>query len=308
MIHYLRHHQIDFEQWDDCINKSTIPLVYAKFWYLNTLTKNHWDALVLNDYEAVMPLCKKSKLGIEYLYQPIFAQQLGIFSKVGYSNSLIKEFITHIPKKFKFIDIQLNLKNDLLPKVNTIFVKENVNVELSLNEPYTKLFSNYSDNLKRNLKKVYTQNLVLDFSLDFQPTIALFKKYKGLQYPEMQEHVYENLAHILEIAITKNCLKIVQVKDKFSNSLLAGAFFLIDTQRLIFLFSGISEEGKQQRAMFYLLDTVIKEYANSPKILDFEGSNDEQLARFYKGFGGKELKYFHLKINRLPAFLKWIKK
>ncbi len=38
-----------------------------------------WDALVWNDYEAVMPLTWNRKYGIAYLYQPFLTAQLGVF-------------------------------------------------------------------------------------------------------------------------------------------------------------------------------------------------------------------------------------
>ena len=77
-IAYLTYQQINKSKWDDCINKSINKLIYAESFYLDTITEN-WDAIVLNDYEAVMPLIWKKKFGIKYLYQPAFLQQAGIF-------------------------------------------------------------------------------------------------------------------------------------------------------------------------------------------------------------------------------------
>ena len=77
---------------------------------------------------------------------------------------------------------------------------------------------------------------------------------------------------------------------------------------MIFIFSGANEEAKEKGAMFFLLDSFIKENAQKNITLDFEGSNDENLARFYKGFGSKECVYLHLRRNRLPFFIKWLKK
>jgi hypothetical protein len=69
--------------------------------------------------------------------------------------------------------------------------------------------------------------------------------------------------------------------------------------RITFLFSGLTVEGKQRQAMTYLLDQVIQKYANQPLTFDFEGSDDENLARFYLGFGGTEAKYPSYTSNRL---------
>ena len=60
--------------------------------------------------------------------------------------------------------------------------------------------------------------------------------------------------------------------------------------------------------MFYLINEVIKKYSQQDLIFDFEGSDNESLARFYKGFGGYETSYLNLKRNELPLPFKWFKK
>jgi hypothetical protein len=54
--------------------------------------------------------------------------------------------------------------------------------------------------------------------------------------------------------------------------------------------------------MFYLVDYIIRKEAAKDKLLDFEGSKIEGVARFYKGFGAKYHPYYILKKLR-PAFL-----
>ena len=60
--------------------------------------------------------------------------------------------------------------------------------------------------------------------------------------------------------------------------------------------------------MFYLIDRFIARHAASDTVLDFAGSNDEQLARFYAGFGSEKETYIRIVKNRLPFFIKWLKK
>ena len=57
-IHYLTNREIDKIKWDECIDKADNGLVYAYSFYLDHMAKQ-WDALVWNDYEAVMPLTWK---------------------------------------------------------------------------------------------------------------------------------------------------------------------------------------------------------------------------------------------------------
>ena len=70
------------------------------------------------------------------------------------------------------------------------------------------------------------------------------------------------------------------------------------------MFSGSDDTAKETAAMTFLIDSVIKEFSPSQLVLDFEGSNDPDLARFYKGFGAKEIEYNSLEINRFTFPLK----
>jgi len=54
--------------------------------------------------------------------------------------------------------------------------------------------------------------------------------------------------------------------------------------------------------MFQLIDTVIKNNAEKEIIFDFEGSRNEGIARFFKGFGAINQQFFIIKRLR-PAFL-----
>jgi hypothetical protein len=69
VIRYLQRDQIDTVQWDNCIGNAPNGLIYGHSFYLDRMAVN-WDALVLNDYEAVMPLPWKKKWGIYYLAHP----------------------------------------------------------------------------------------------------------------------------------------------------------------------------------------------------------------------------------------------
>ena len=54
-IKYLQNSEIDRKKWDRCIATSLQQLPYAYSWYLDAAAEN-WDAIVINNYEAVFPL------------------------------------------------------------------------------------------------------------------------------------------------------------------------------------------------------------------------------------------------------------
>ena len=78
-IRYVAHNELDKSKWDDCIETASNGIVFAYSWYLDAVCDN-WDALVLNEYEAVFPITKKSKFGLNYFFNPIFlADYEGLF-------------------------------------------------------------------------------------------------------------------------------------------------------------------------------------------------------------------------------------
>ena len=84
---------------------------------------------------------------------------------------------------------------------------------------------------------------------------------------------------------------------------MVAAFFAFSKTRAIYLLSASSQKGKEQRGMFRIVDTFIRDYAASGLILDFEGSNIPSVARFFSGFGAQPEIYQGVSFSRIPATL-----
>src|SRR5690349_15942560 len=102
-IQYITHQNIDRAKWDTCIDNASNGLIYGYSFYLDHMAK-HWDALVLNDYESVMPLTWNKKYGFHYLYQPPFVASSGVFGN-DISELTVTNFLNAIPPRFKLIEI-----------------------------------------------------------------------------------------------------------------------------------------------------------------------------------------------------------
>jgi len=79
MIHYVKREDLMVAKYNDCIENSIQSRIYAFSWYLDIVADN-WDVLVLNDYEAVMPVPFRRKFRINYVYPPFWLLELGLFS------------------------------------------------------------------------------------------------------------------------------------------------------------------------------------------------------------------------------------
>ncbi len=295
MISYLLHSDIDKAKWDVCIRKSFNGSVCALSWYLDVVHKD-WEALVEDDYVRVMPLTGNEKYGIYYLFQPFFTQQLGIFSTEILDSGVINKFIAAIPEKFHFVQINLNIHNHPHPEDYRLIA--NKNYLLDLISRYPELSAHYTTNTKRNLKKALSSGLTLVKGMEPNLLTDLFRQNKGREVKHWHDLHYQRLHQLIFKAMFKGMGDIYGVYSEH-NELSAGAFFLKDHQHLILLFSATTQEARQTGAMTFLIDAVIKEHAETTLVLDFEGSNNPDLARFYRGFGAQEVSYYTLEINRL---------
>ncbi|OFY84966.1 MAG: hypothetical protein A3K10_00765 [Bacteroidetes bacterium RIFCSPLOWO2_12_FULL_31_6] len=286
-IHYFTYQQIDKEKWDNCVLNSCNHLVYVESWYLDIVTQKNWSALILNDYEAVMPLPLKSKFHLTYVQQPIWTQQLGVFFKTPNQNDLVANFIHEIPKKLRLVSINLNEYNFS----EKIKLKLKTNLTLNLNTSFDKIQVLFSDNTKRNIKKAFQNNLTIDFgSKDVENFIQYFKQ--NVPKPISRFH-YIALSKIISHSISSDKGFIVLVKYK--NIVVAAAFILRSEHRLIYRIGISNKTGKDLKAMFFLIEKLIKKYVNSTILFDFEGSELVGVSRFYKSFGASNTPYFYYK-------------
>lgn len=287
MKHY-KHSEIDLEKWDNCIANAYNSLVYAQSWFLNIVSPN-WEALIFDDYKAVMPLPRKKKYGITYLVQPILTQQLGVFSEQKINASLLQRFIQNIP--YKSFCINLNFEN--------LFEKstELPNYELNLNKNYAEIFQNFSQNTQRNIAKAKLLNEIKTIApqefLDFY-----FSTQKNYSTPDKAI-----VSQLIFTGFKQNELTIFGAYNS-ENKLVASLVLLHSKNRLIYFLPISNSEGKKNLAMFAIINNIICKNANCNSILDFEGSQIEGIARFYKGFGAQLKPYFQIRRLRPQIIFK----
>jgi hypothetical protein len=301
MIGFKKHKDIDKEKWDACITASANDSIFVLSWYLDIVCQD-WSALVLNDYEAVFPLAPRSKYKISYLYQPYFTRYFGVFGKQASGSE--NDFLKSIPDQFRFIEFCLH--------ENSIFSDESYKVRerkyqlLELNAEYEKLYENYSDNSKRNIKKALKKEFNIRKGISPFEIVNLFKNTKGGELEIFKAKDYQTLINLMEACMKMNCAESIAVYNK-EEQLTAAAFFMKHGSRYVFLKSGVTEPGKAHGAMHLLMDSFIKEHAGQNKILDFGGSSVETVARFYRNFGAKDCLYLQVNKNKLPGLVNWMK-
>lgn len=292
MIRYLARKELDVDKYDKCICQGLSAHIYAYTWYLDSVADN-WDALVLDDYKAVMPIPWRKKYFVKYIYLPAWVQQLGVFTKEHCPRELVQLFINSIPAKFKYVETHLNSNN----KFESTYISIRSNFILPLNKSYNELVKNYKKGRKSDIKNAKKYELEIKETNDATQIITLFMQQKGDEVRRKPSD-YERLKDLTKELILHEKIFIAEVYHK-ENILIGGAIFLIDPKRITYLFSVSTDKGREKNVISLLIDSVIEKYANSKRIFDFEGSMIPGLASFFRSFGATKEEYYHYKKYRL---------
>lgn len=302
-LHYLRHHQIDKEKWDAAIENAQNGLVYALSWFLDIVSPQ-WEAVVLNDYEAVMPLPIKKKLGIKYVFKPFFAQFYGVFFTKPIDEKVLNDFIAKALEKVQYIDLWFNPQNSFSKKS---YIQRQTQ-ELSLTESYDNLRKSYSRSNKNNLKKARKENLVLSKDPNGAIELKLLRgMYTRKSVHGASEQDFINLKRIYNYSLNSKDIK-TKFYTLYKDDLPCAAAFIIQWNNRAVIYHAANSVGRKVRAMFVLIDEYIRDHTGQDLVLDFAGSNIPGVAEWNLGFGAQNLHYFAVRVNNLPAPLKWFKK
>ncbi|MEP6615075.1 MAG: hypothetical protein ABJA57_00780 [Ginsengibacter sp.] len=299
---YIKNEEINKEKWDACISNAGNGLIYAYSFYLDNMCRQ-WDALVLDDYQVVMPLPFNKKYQIEYLYQPYFTASLGIFGN-NIKHTTVQAFLENVPAKFKYWDIYLNRGNFF--SISNFELYERNNYVLRLNHNYESTRDNFSENHVRNIKKAVRKGLYLEKNIDARKVIGLAKK-QTRSFSGVKNKDFLNFYLLCQHLAGLNKATTYGVFDP-SGELLSSAIFFFSNKRIYFILGANIPQSKNTGSSHFLMNEVIREFSGKPLLLDFEGSDIKSIARFYEGFGATPEKYPGLRVNRLPRLIKLFKK
>jgi hypothetical protein len=283
MIKRIRRSEIDEVKWNDLIAKHSSGLPYAYTWYLDAVCEK-WEALVNENYTVVMPLPIFKKYFFNVVFQPNFCQQLGVFSESN-NEALVSDFYAALKKHFFFYHVQQNF---VVSKIINQQSTQRPNFELQLTGDYDSLAQNFNSNTKRNIQKAKHAELTCIMT---ENSFDEFLSFSEQQLAGQKSIVVENLLR----ALMENQMLLIPVVKDSSGSIVAANLMIKCANRIIHLIPIVSDEGRKNGAMHFLLSEVIRNFSGKNMVLDFEGSSIASIAQFYKGFGAEEKSFLEIK-------------
>lgn len=288
MIEVIVSSKIDQHKWDRCVENSSQGNVYGLYASISKACDT-WLGIIYNDYEAVLALPLKKKLGLSYSWHPQFMGPLGVF---GNDKKAITEIFRELSSHSWWIKMYYWQER----KPAKFIVKERLYQQLSLHEGIDVIRKNYNDNTKRNIKKATKAELLIKDVKDVQLVLDTFKENKGVEIDNIDEKSYQLLKKLMMHWQKSKLGYITGVYDQ--DELMAIGYFLEWKDTVIYYKGAVTQLGKEFGAMHYLIDHEIKNSVLKYKTFDFGGSNTSSVARFYKGFGGTDHRYYEYEFRK----------
>lgn len=302
-IKYLNRSEIDEVQWDNCIKSSIQYLPYALSFYLDVVCPN-WSALVVDNYEAVLPLPIRKKFLLPYVFQPAPCPQLGLYSKTVLSTNELNSILAAVPSFIKFINCGVNKSTFTSNNFGQFILKDNY--ELDLDQPYETIKKKYKYNTRREIKLALNKPVNFVEAIAAKQIIELLVDTKQKQVAGLTAAVQQQLVQLLKILYKEKIGYSLGIVDE-ANKLCAAVFYIKTTNSIINLLNASNATAKKNGWMMVLIDQLIRKHANTDTVFDFEGSSIPSVARFFRSFGAVQTNYYVWQWNRLPFLLRWLK-
>lgn len=281
---------IDENKWNNTVDNSANHHISGLSWYLDIVAPN-WHGLVWNDYEIVFPFSKKKKYCIPYFMQPPMITHLRLYSLISINKDIFLSLLETIKKNVLYADFYL----EDIEFANDFKKLDRYNYILDLND-ITDLHDVLSSHHLRKIKKFEKLN------------------YQFIHLTNISEYFLDDyLCNSKYLIKLKNIRKIIIELGKcFENRKIGGwwaikqnddilsiALISMYQNKLVLHAFASNEIGKKQGAMHFLIYQIIKQAQNNGiNIIDFDGGNNDKMAFFYQGFGGKPYNYVELIIKQ----------
>ena len=308
MLRFLARNDVDAVAWDACVAASSQRIIYGFSWYLDAVTAGRntwrWVGLVMTDesgtYQAVMPVPLRRKFVARVAYdwvvhQPLFCQFLAVFSPDEALDPT--PFLRAIQQRYRYGSV-LNLRLNIRPLANFGVVDPRITHVLDLSADYVTIAQHYTHDRKLNVRRAAAANWTTTDSTDPEPLLTLFRDHhaNGIDggVGTWAYAILRNLIGALQerkLATIRYALRHGQIE--------AGALFVTEGNRIIYLFNAASEIGRRANARTLLIDEVIRANAGKPLLFDFESPPKESIVGFYRSFGAVSEPFWAVRWSRL---------
>lgn len=290
-----------------CEANPQIP-VFLQYWWMDAVCDN-WDvAITMNGDKVagIWPYNKEQKMGVSIIRTPkltpyqgpfvLYPQDLKAANKDGFEHETIATLIKQLPDaKVWDVSILPGLKQAGLLKANGFAISTRQTFLIDILQDEQALLSNMKESLRRNVK-AGSAELIIQPDNDALAMLFEYQKNTLGKKDVMQAHSLTDMQQLLQACMANNNGVIYTAKQ--GSDIVAIVWNVWDAN-CSYYFIGAQKPGNDNyKAMPALLWHCIKEAKERGNAcFDLEGSMDEGVERFFRGFGGQRELYLTLQKN-----------
>lgn len=289
------------------------PCIFHQPWWLEAVAPGRWRILKVEkggQIFASMPLVTQKKFGIKLVNMPPLTQHLGPWikplpgkyaSQLSKEKELMNQLIDQIPGHDLFRQrFSPEITNWLPFYWNGFEQTTRYTYRLEdISDPET-VWDGMKGNIRREIKKARNE-VQIQQSEDAE---TMWKLYR-MNFERKDESVSIDLKSFLrldEACKEHQSRQIFLAVDDQGNPH-AGLYLVWDEQTAYYLMGGADPQYRTSGAASLLMFEAVKFASDKSQSFDFEGSMIESVERFFRGFGGRQQRFFE--ITRFSKKVDW---
>jgi hypothetical protein len=278
--------------------------LFQQPWWLDAVAPGAWDAAVVtNDGEIVgrLPYVRMRRIGLTILGQPLLTQFLGPWIKPGtgkvhtrleHEYEILRGLIAALPQHDVFLqDFHHSITNCLpfywqgfAQSVRYTYVIEDL-------DDLDAIWHGFRKTVRAHIRKA-EQEVVVRAIDDVEPFIALHRmtyERQGMALPYSAD-----LIRRLDAACSARGVRRILLAEGPDGAPHAAVYLVWDAESAYSLMSGNDPHQRSSGAISLLRWEAIKFAREVTRRFDFEGSMLEPVERFFRAFGGRQIRFARL--------------
>jgi Acetyltransferase (GNAT) domain len=278
--------------------------LFQQPWWLDAVAPGAWDAAVVtNDGEVVgrLPYVRMRRFGLTILGQPLLTQFLGpwirpgtgkIHTRLEREYDILRGLIAALPKHDVFLqDFHHSLTNCLpfywqgfSQSVRYTYIIEQL-------DDLDAIWNGFRKTVRAHIRKA-EQEIVVRATDDVEPFIALHRmtyERQGMALPYSAD-----LIRRLDAACSARGVRRILLAEGADGTPHAAVYLVWDAESAYSLMSGNDPRLRSSGAISLLRWEAIKFAREVTRRFDFEGSMLEPVERFFRAFGGRQVRFARL--------------
>ncbi len=296
MIKKIPYSKIDIQKYQSCLTRSEQYHFFAEKCYLDALIAERWEVLVLDDYQAVMPVPVERKWGISFVVMPMQTQQLGVFSEKD-SAEVNVQFKDFLEQHYNVLYYAFNAKNMFETKSNW---RRNY---VLVRDSYAEIRKNYSVHRRRNVR--ITEALQDHIRFSERKNLAAAEDFFSQHIAGGED---KNTARFFSNMQKLKSESLLRVYDLFYDQSLISQAYVVSSPKMNFLVNFINDKAFLKINSSSILIDQLLQISIEDQDFNFHGSTIPAIADFYKRFGAEEEGYHYVENSKFTLFLNIIKR